>query len=107
MHHFADLPYRYLDHQNVMSNMDRCAMNAVRAITTSDCVTTSTTHKADGTDASLSIFRNLEEPTLRDPSKEQLAGLGDTTRIKRSRVTHYRRQKLSQLSERINVKIPS
>ena len=102
-HHFADVLYRELGHWKMTPNHARHVYSITHLQAISDQITIVTIGKNDANWQIIPDLPKLEELTLHNPSKEQLATLGDLDKVKRLRLTHCRPSELTQLARLANV----
>ncbi|HTI92776.1 MAG TPA: hypothetical protein VL727_19400 [Puia sp.] len=89
-HHFADLLDRSDDYWTIVPNRERYAYSAMDKLAEKDLVKILTISKHDENWKQAFDCPNLEELTLNDPSKEQLAAIHTFRAIKRMRVSYLR-----------------
>lgn len=100
-HHFADFLDRKNDYWTIVPNQERHKYSIEGAHSGSENVTIITISKKDLDWARIKTFPNLEELTLHEPSKEQLASVGQLTGLKRLRITHARPKNIDFLNNLI------
>jgi hypothetical protein len=97
-HHFADFLDREGDYWTVIPNMKRYAYSADKKIKDTEKVKILTISKYDKNWKQVFDCQNIEEITLHEPSKEQVASISILTDIVRLRVTHLRTKDIDFIS---------
>lgn len=91
-HHFGDSLDRTGEYWTIIPNRERFAYSADFEIANKDEVVALTLNKNQDDKYWKQLFAcsNLEELTLHEPSKEQIAGIKSITQLKRIRITFFR-----------------
>lgn len=87
-HHFADLLEREGNSWTMVPNIERYAYSADQDILDKDAVRVITINKSDKCWKQVFDFKNLEELTLHEPSKEQVESILKLPQLTRLRVSH-------------------
>lgn len=102
-HHFGDMLDRDGDYWTIIPNRDRYSYVSENLVANSPEITIVTIGKNDNNWDVILSLPNLEELTLHEPSKDQIASITSLTQIKRLRITHYRPKDIEFLSSLVNV----
>lgn len=102
-HHFGDFLDREGGYWTIVPNVDRYAYSLGEVPAGSKQITIVTISKDETHWERIFSLPNLEELTLHEPNKEQIASISNLTGLKRLRITHARPRDLDFLSGFVNV----
>ena len=89
-HHFADLLDREDNYWTIVPNRERFAYTLDNTTVDEEHVRIITIGKNDPSWQQIFRFKNLEELTLHEPTKEQMSSISKLSQLKRLRITHAR-----------------
>ena len=102
-HHFADFLDREGNYWKLVPNRERYAYRIGNQSVSDEKITITTIGDADSDWKRVFELPNLEELTLHQPSKEQLHGIEELSKLKRLRITHARPTDISFISSLTNI----
>lgn len=102
-HHFADLLDRENDYWTIVPNIERYAYSADEVIDDTENVKVVTITKYDSNWKQIFDLTNLEELTLHEPSKAQVASIKEFKNLKRLRLSHFRAKDIEFIQELANI----
>ena len=97
-HHFADLLDREDDYWTIVPNIERYSYLADEVISDKQNAKIVTVHRNDSNWKQLFALPNLEELTLHEPSKDQVASVKELKNLKRLRLSHFRAKDIEFLN---------
>jgi len=102
-HHFADLLDREDDYWTIVPNIERYAYAADEVINDKQNAKVVTVNRHDSHWKQIFDLPYLEELTLHEPTKEQVASTKALKHLKRLRLSHFRAKDIEFISTLVNI----